>query len=466
MSYDRVIRGGRVVTPGGILEADVGIVEGWVAAVEPDLAGGREELDAHGLYVLPGTIDAHVHFNDPGRKCWEGFESGSAALAAGGGTTAIDMPLNSVPATVDRAAVEAKLNAARGDSWTDFALWGGLVPGQLDAIEELAECGVVGLKAFLCESGCKEFPRADDLTLFEGMKRAAAVGMVVAVHAESEAITAALAARALAEERIGISDFIASRPVVAEVEAISRAIAIAAEAGCRLHIVHVSSGDGLAVVAGARAAGLDVSAETCPHYLTLTDEDACGLGNEGKCAPPLRSERQRRDLLAALVAGEVDWVASDHSPAPPALRQGQSAFDAWGGFPGCQTTAGVLLALAEEEPELGLSRIGELLAEGPAARLGLADRKGAITIGRHADLAIVDLASTALPELLYRHPSSIPRLLPLRGRTVHTLLRGRFIVRDGRLVGRPAGHFMPVVHRHRPPLQTPAPALAPARQRG
>ena len=230
------------------------------------------------------------------------------------------MPLNAVPPTVDGAAFDAKVAAAAGRAHVDVALWGGLVPGDLDRLDELAARGVVGFKAFMSASGVEEFPAADDLTLLEGMARAARLGLPVAVHAESDAITSALARRAVAAGRTAMRDYLASRPVVAELEAIGRALAFAAETGCALHVVHVSTGRGVALVAGARARGVDVTCETCPHYLVLDADDAERIGALAKCAPPLRAAAEREGLWAAL--DDVALVATDHSPSPAELKHG------------------------------------------------------------------------------------------------------------------------------------------------
>ena len=257
----------------------------------------RIELNAAGLHIFPGLIDSHVHFNDPGRAHWEGIETGSRALAAGGGTMFFDMPLNSSPPTLDAASFDAKLAAAQNRSLTDFAFWGGLVPGNLDRLEELAERGVIGFKAFMSNSGIEDFPCVDDTTLREGMKRAAKLGKLVAVHAESEAITSKLAQQALAQNKTSIRDYLDSRPIHAELDAIQRAIQIAGETRCALHIVHVSSGDGVSLVADAHAQGVDVTCETCPHYLVLTEDDVVKLGG-GEVRAAIAGKTGARGTLA------------------------------------------------------------------------------------------------------------------------------------------------------------------------
>jgi allantoinase len=437
---DLIVRGATVVGAGpGV---DVAVADGVIAAIGPELEGpAQEEFDARGLHVLPGAVDAHVHFNEPGRTEWEGFASGTAALAAGGATVGVEMPLNAIPPTVDAHAFEVKLRCAERAAVVDFALWGGLVPGRVEAMDELAACGVVGFKAFMSASGVEEFPRADDLTLLEGMRRAVALGRLVAVHAESEAITSGLAARARAAGRTGMRDYLASRPAVAEVEAIGRAILLAEETGCALHVVHVSTGRGVALVAEARARGVDVSCETCPHYLVLDEEDAERLGALAKCAPPLRPASECEALWSALAHGTLPMVASDHSPAPAALKARADAFEAWGGISGCQTLLGILL---DRERALPLDAVARVSAAYPARRLRL-PAKGRLEPGADADLALADLGAQPVlraQDLLYRHPHSPFAGRRMGARIVRTLVRGRTVFADGRVVGPPAGRLV------------------------
>jgi allantoinase len=409
------------------------------------LAGpATEELDAAGLHLLPGVLDAHVHFNEPGRTDWEGFDTGTRALAAGGATAAVEMPLNAHPPTVTGAAFDEKRRCLERSAFVDMALWGGLVPGAVEAMDELAARGVVGFKAFMCASGIEDFPGVDELTLYEGMCRAAALGLPVAVHAESEAITAGLAGRARAAGRSAMRDFLASRPAVAELQAIARAIVLAQESGCSLHVVHVSTGRGVALVADARARGIDVTCETCPHYLVLTEEDAERLGNVAKCAPPLRPREESDALWRALAGGTLPMVASDHSPAPWALKAAEDAFAAWGGISGCQTM--LTLLLSEGCGARGLSL--ELIAaatSGYVARRFRLPGKGRLEPGADADLALVDLAAShelTAGGLHYRHRHSPFLGRTLSARVVRTLLRGRTVFADGRIVGPPSGRLL------------------------
>lgn len=434
--FDLVIRGGRVVAPDGIISADIGIEDQRIAAVGPGLAGGTHEIDARGLTVLPGMIDIHLHFNEPGRTDWEGAETGSKALAAGGGTLFFDMPLNSSPCTVGAAEFEQKRAALAAASITDFALWGGLIPGNRAQMDELAACGVVGFKAFLCDSGLEEFPRADDVTLFEGMQEAAKLGLPVAVHAESEEITSTLARRIVSQGRGDIAAFLESRPVLAEVEAILRAGLLAREAGCKLHIVHISSGRGVAAALEARAAGTDISIETCPHYLLFTADDLERIGALAKCTPPLRDEAERRNLVAEVRGGAVEMVASDHSPCPPEMKASDSFFGIWGGIAGVQFTR-LALAAAGVDPQ----RIAALTAANGARRFGIANR-GAIAPGMVADINCIDFAGTTTvtdETLFQRHRGTLYAGTTFPARVTHTVRRGEIIYRNGEIMARSKG---------------------------
>jgi allantoinase len=445
LSFDVVIRGATVVGAGEERRLDVGVADGLIAALGPELPGPvTEEIDAVGLHLLPGVLDAHVHMNEPGRADWEGFENGTRALAAGGATAAIDMPLNSQPPTVSGAAFDEKRHCLERSALVDVALWGGLVPGGVEALDELAARGVVGFKAFMCSSGIDDFGSVDDLTLYEGMRRAASLGLPVAVHAESELITARLAQRARAADRTAMRDFIASRPAIAEVQAIARAIAIAHESGCSLHVVHVSTGRGVAEVAAARRRGVDVTCETCPHYLVLTEEDAEVLGNIAKCAPPLRSREEREALWQALEDETLPMVASDHSPAPWTMKSTDDAFAAWGGISGSQTMLPLLLSEGHRARGLKLDLIARITSGYVARRFRLPG-KGRLEPGADADLVLVDL--TVSEELLaadlhYRHRHSPFVGRTLSARVARTLVRGRTVFADGRIVGPPAGRLL------------------------
>ncbi|HYT14070.1 MAG TPA: allantoinase AllB [Candidatus Nitrosopolaris sp.] len=410
-----IVRGGTVVTARGVEVADIEVADGRITAVGPDLDETADEIDASGLHVFPGGIDSHVHFNEPGRTEWETIADGSAALAAGGYTCFVDMPLNSLPVTVDAAAFDLKLEAATRSSAVDFGLWGGLVPGNLDVLEELAQRGVMGFKAFMCPSGIDEFPACDTATLGEGMARIAELDSILLVHAEDPTRLGSPAGNSA-------RDFIWSRPADAELEAISQAIELARRTGCPLHIVHVSTGRGAELIQEAQERGVDVSGETCPHYLLYVEDDMERMGGIAKCAPPFRTALDRERLGWMLRDRRLPMVVSDHSPSTLALKQDDDFLKVWGGISGCQSTRQLLLA----NDDLDLQLIAAVTATNVAGRFGLAG-KGDIAPGFDADLWIADLGhedTLRRKDLLYRNPFSAHEGQRIRGRTVKTLVRG------------------------------------------
>ncbi len=426
-------------------QADIAISDGRIAATGPSLElSARERLDGRGLIALPGGVDPHVHFNEPGpRSGSEGFATGSSALAAGGVTTAVEMPLNASPATTTVQAFDAKLAAVAPASRVDFGLWGGIVPGNLEQLEPLADRGVVAFKAFMSETGLADFAAADDLTLYEGMARAAGLSLPVAVHAENDTITRELAARAIAAGRLGVRDYLDSRPAIAETEAIARAIELATVTGCSLHIVHISTGRGVALVAEAAARGADVTCEVTAHHLVLTEEDAERLGAVAKCAPPLRPAAETAALWEALADERVSFVVSDHSPALPALRAA-GVFSAWGGIAGCQSTLELLLTEGHAPGRLTLTQLTRAFSTAAARRFRLAG-KGSLEIGADGDVVLVSLDDSRVleaGELYYRHQVSPYVGRRLSARVIATVLRGQTIYRDGQLVGEPCGRLL------------------------
>ena len=433
--HETVIRNAAIVTTHAVIEGDLAISEGVFTVVGGPVSGSTaHEIDATGLVAFPGCVDSHVHFNEPGRTDWEGFASGSLALAAGGATTFVDMPLNSNPPLLTGQDFDNKLAAARGKSRVDFGFWGGLVEGSQRTMPELAERGVVGFKGFMCDSGIPEFPRVGDHTLYEGMKTAADLGLPILLHAENEEITRELTRVAREEGRIHeMRDFLATRPIIAEVEAIQRAILFAKDTGCTLHIVHVSSAQGAQAVLDAQGRGVDVSLETCPQYLLLDEDDLEQLGAHAKAGPPPRGGADQATLWEMVLDGRIPMVVSDHSPSSPDLKAGRPLLDCWGGISGCQSTLQLMLEYGHSQRAMPLQAIGRALSGSVADRFGLPG-KGRIEVGYDADLALVDVHHVAPLErgaLHYRHQQSAYLGMPHRGRIARTILRGETVFAAG-----------------------------------
>jgi allantoinase len=439
---DLVIRGGEVILPTGRTVADIAVADGVIRAIGAEVEEAGEVIDARWLVVLPGLVDAHVHFNEPGRADWEGWDAGTRGAAAGGVTTVLEMPLNAHPPTISAADFDAKHAIASRKARVDFGLWGGLVDDNLTALPELAARGVVGFKAFMSESGVEDFRRVSDGVLGAGLKAAARLGVVVGVHAESHELVERLSAELRAAKRTDRLAWCRARPPAAEVEAIRRLVSCVRGAGpdARAHVVHVSCPEGLAEVHAARARGLRVTAETCPHYLAFTEEDFDGVGPALKCAPPIRDAETRDRLWTALLAGDVDIVASDHSPCPAADKQKgeHDVWQAWGGVSGIQATLGVLLTEGVRARGLSLERVAELTATAPARLFGLHPRKGAIAVGADADFVLMDLARpwTLGAEQLQTRSGISPYVgRTFRGAVVRTIVRGRTVFVEGEIVG-------------------------------
>ena len=444
---DLIVRGGRVVTPEGIVEMELGIGRGKILRMAPRVTDETDAtLDAAGRFVFPGIVDAHVHFNEPGRADWEGIATGSAALAAGGGTVFFDMPLNSEPPVLDAAGLREKRRIAEEKSCTDFALWGGLTPGNLDQLAGLRDAGAIGVKAFMCDSGIASFPPVDTRTLREGMKRAAKLALLVAVHAEDEMLAAKFTAEQKARGRTAARAWLDSRPVEVELAAIRTALELAGETGCALHVVHVSSPEGVALIAEARLQRVDVTAETCPHYLLLNEKDVARLGPLAKCAPPLRDEKRRKTLWADLRAGDIQTIGSDHSPARPEMKDSANMFAVWGGIAGVQHGFELLFSECEKTAEKDLPVLAAVLARNVARRFRLDDRKGQIAAGRDADFSLVEFGKARTiqaDDLWTRHRISAYVGERSRARVTHTYERGCAIYADGRLTNLPQpGQFL------------------------
>ena len=391
MDFDFILKGGIVVEPHQATVCDIAVKDGKIVQMAAEvLSKDIPTIDLKGKIVLPGAIDVHVHFNEPGNVEWEGIETGSRMLAAGGATMYFDMPLNSNPPTIDVPSLELKERLSAEKSVVDYRFWGGLVPENISELESLAERGVIGFKAFVSNSGFEPFKSVDNLALLNGMKEISRLGKILALHAESDEMTQLLADENIANGLLEPKNYCESRPIIAEVEAVQRALAYAEITGCALHFVHISSPEAVRIIDKAKLRGLNVTLETCAHYLLFNDEAFDEHGVFAKCAPPLRAASVQQELVELVAAGKIDFIASDHSPCSPGLKDLTKCnfFEAWGGINGGQFT---LLSVLEVAKVTGLSltEVAKLTAEAPALRFGL-EGKGRIEVGYDADFAIVE----------------------------------------------------------------------------
>jgi allantoinase len=387
------------------------------------------DLDAGDSIVMPGIVDTHVHVNEPGRTEWEGFETVTRAAAAGGVTTILDMPLNSIPATTTVAALAAKREAAQGKSLVNVEFIGGVVPGNADQIIPLANAGVRAFKCFLTPSGVSEFENVSEDDLREAFPILARTGLPLMVHAEDPSC---LVPHHGGSRRY--SDYLASRPVEAEHRAIEMLVKLMDEVPARVHIVHLSSASSLDIVRAAKNRGLPLTVETCPHYLTFAAEDIPDGGTEYKCAPPIRSRSERDALWNGLISGDIDLVASDHSPCPPFMKESNGDFFAcWGGISSLQLILSAVWTGAKER-DVSPVRIAEWMCANTAKLAGLDNRKGALAAGFDADIAIWNPEASFVVDadsLLHRH-----HLTPYAGRKLHGVVEATFV----------AGEKIDIVH--------------------
>ncbi|MEZ7007079.1 allantoinase AllB [Streptomyces sp. AD55] len=436
-----VLRSTRVVTPEGTRPAAIAVRGGTITAVLPHdapvPAGARLE-DAGDRAVLPGLVDTHVHVNDPGRAEWEGFHTATRAAAAGGITTLVDMPLNSLPPTTTTAHLETKRRAAAGRTHVDVGFWGGALPGNTKDLRPLHEAGVFGFKAFLSPSGVDEFPHLDQAQLARSLAEIAAFDGLLIVHAEDPHHLAA------APQRGGprYADFLASRPRDAEDTAIAALVAQAARFGARVHVLHLSSADALPLIVRARAEGVRLTVETCPHYLTLTAEEVPDGASEFKCCPPIREAANRDLLWQALADGTIDCVVTDHSPSTADLKTDDFA-TAWGGISGLQLSLSAVWTEARGRGHT-LDDVVRWMSAATARLAGLDGRKGAIAPGHDADFAVLAPEETFTVDpaaLHHRNRVTAYAGRTLRGVVTSTWLRGRRVMADGRLTG-PQGRLL------------------------
>ena len=418
------VRGARVLIDKEMRPATLHVMDGVIEAIAPFDAtpGDATLIDAGDDIIMPGLVDTHVHVNEPGRTEWEGFASATSAAAAGGVTTLFDMPLNSIPATTSLAALAAKRHAAHDRIHVDVGFIGGVVPGNAGELPALAAAGIRLFKCFLVPSGVDEFPCVGEPDLIEALPILANLDATLLVHAE---LPTHITPMPNGDPR-HYATYLASRPCIAETDAVAMIIRLAEQFGARVHIVHVSSHHTLPLIRAARARGVAITCETCPHYLTFAAQDIEDGRTECKCAPPIRDADTREGLWRAVIAGDIDLVASDHSPCPPDLKSPDRGdfFQAWGGIASLQLA---LPAVWHEGRLRGLdvARLSERMSAAPARLAGLEHRKGRLAPGFDADLVIwspdapVDVDSLAL---YHRH-----QLTPYRGRVLTGAVRATYV---------------------------------------
>jgi len=445
---DLVIRSQKVLLPEGLAPASVHVTAGKIERIAKwnDVIGAAAVDDHRDLVMMSGLVDAHVHVNEPGRTEWEGFETATRAAAAGGVTTIIDMPLNSIPPTTTVAGFEEKLAAARDKCMVDVAFWGGVVPGNTAELAPLVECGVKGFKCFLIHSGVDEFPHVTESDLQKAMPEIARQNSVLLVHAEVAGPIDAVAAEVAAMDHAAYHTFLHSRPAAAEVEAIEMMVRLCRETGCRVHIVHLSAAEALPVIRAAKAEGLPLTAETCPHYLTFAAEDIPYGATQFKCCPPVRSRENREELWEAIADGTIDLVISDHSPCTPHLKliERGDFLDAWGGIAALQFGLPVMWTNLKKR-SFAIDSLARLMCEGPARLAGLDDRKGKLVAGFDADVVVWDPEATFTVTkdiIQHRHKLTPYDGMELFGKVAVTYSGGRRVFDNGQFPAPPNGRLI------------------------
>ncbi len=394
-------------------------------------------MDVGNSVVMPGIVDTHAHINEPGRTEWEGFRTATRAAAAGGITTVIDMPLNSIPATTSVKALQAKAESARGQCSVDYGFWGGVVPGNCGELQPMVDQGVMGFKAFLIDSGVDEFPSVTEADLKKAMPILAKAGVPLLVHAELQTLgSSGFVGFVGSLGSVSYAHYLSSRPQKWEVDAIQLMIRLAGETGCRVHIVHLSAADALEDLTRARASGIPITVETCPHYLALASEEIRDGATQFKCAPPIREKQNQDRLWKALETSQIDFIVSDHSPCTPRLKNlDVGDFDrAWGGVSGLQFSLPVIWTEMKNR-NLEFSHLVRWMCEGPAQFLGLGNRKGKIAPGYDADLVILnpEKSFTLSPSMIqHRHLLTPYEAHVLDGVVEKTFLRGHCVYESGR----------------------------------
>jgi allantoinase len=441
-----VVRSRRVVTPDGVVPAAIHVDGGTIARVAAWADAGPDVIDYGELAILPGIVDTHVHLNEPGRTEWEGFATATRAAAVGGVTTLVDMPLNSIPPTTTREAFAAKRSAAKGQCAVDVGFWGGVVPGNQRELAGLVADGVRGFKCFLVDSGVAEFGWVGENELAPAMQILAALDRPLLVHAELAGPIDAATAELAGADPHRYATYLASRPPAAEEQAIALVTRLCRATRARTHVVHHSAASALGLLREARAEGLPLSAETCPHYLHFTAEEIRDGATAFKCAPPIRDAANRELLWRALAEGVLDLVASDHSPCSPSLKAIEAGdfVQAWGGVSGLQLALPVVWTEASRRGH-SLADVARWMCVGPARLAGLASTKGAIAPGHDADLVVFadDEPQTVTASIVQHRHKVTPYLgETLRGAVHATYLRGQKIAERGNILASDLGELI------------------------
>lgn len=441
--YDLLIKNGLVILENGEIYTDIAVKDGKIAAIGISLTGAKNIIDAAGLIVSPGMIDAHVHISEPGggvRDDREGYVTGTRACARGGVTTIIDMPVNQLPATVDKKTLEIKYAAGKGKLTVDVASHGGLGPNNLEhnQIKELSDGGVAGYKCFMSTSGDRSIKddlyNVDDYSLLEGMRQIATTGKILMIHAENAAITDRLGQLAQSNGEISLKAYAASRPEYTEVEAVRRALLFAKITGCPINFCHMSSPASVAEVIKGREEGVNVTCETCNQYLCFVTDDLEKIGTAAKCSPPVRDKVAQDGLWRHVLAGHIDFITSDHSPCPAALKDKPSAFQAWGGIAGVQNDVDIFFDEAVQKRGMTLKHFAEMISSNVADRFALTS-KGRISVGKDADFVFIKPKCSytlTKEDLEYRNKISAFVGRKIGAQVVRTILRGHIIYEQER----------------------------------
>lgn len=435
---DLIIRGPKVVLPDTVAPRSVYIQDGKIVSITDydRRAGDCEVIDAgEDEVIMPGLVDTHVHINSPGRTEWEGFQTATTAAAAGGVTTLVDMPLNSIPPTTTLSGFKTKIETARNNCFVDVGFWGGVVPGNTAELTPMFEAGVVGFKCFLVPSGVDEFPHVTERDLREAMPELARLNAMLIVHAELPGPITAPSA-----EPDNYQTFLKSRPRAAENEAVEMMIRLSREFETRVHIVHLSSADAVPLLRSAQAEGVKITAETCPHYLHFAAEEIADGATEFKCCPPIRERENREQLWQGLSAGTIDFIVSDHSPCPGEmkLRDSGDFMQAWGGIASLQLRLPVVWTEARRRG-FSLLDLTRWLCANPAAQVSLQPQKGTIAVGNDADIVIWNPDQRFVVDantLHHRH-----KITPYQGETLSGVVQKTFL-RGRKIYDEPYGHLL------------------------